>query len=97
MTPQYFPHHINGEINVKAWYKALSKIYHPDVPGGDNEIMQIINNEYNALIHNNYQHPTQKISGKYPFYVGLGNKKFDLSEDDDVIDLIAHVIKQVRK
>jgi len=96
MNLQYFPMHVTGETNVKQWYKVLCKYYHPDVPGGDNEIMQLINQEYKALISNNYQYP-QQLPAKNKFVVGIGNKNFDLNDDDGVIDLIAHVIKQSRK
>ncbi len=39
----------NDESSLKKRYKDLLKIYHPDNPDGDNDMVQEINREYDKL------------------------------------------------
>lgn len=42
---------VKNELELKKRYKDLLKIYHPDNLAGDNEVLQVINKEYELLKH----------------------------------------------
>lgn len=46
---KYFPPSL-GVSEIKALYKTLAKINHPDKPGGDAKRMQEINAEYKTAL-----------------------------------------------
>ncbi|MCR4782633.1 MAG: J domain-containing protein [Lachnospiraceae bacterium] len=48
-TAWFFTGIHNDESSLKKRYKELLKIYHPDNPDGDNDMVQEINREYDKL------------------------------------------------
>lgn len=102
----YFPKHIAGEGPVTDWYKRLAKMYHPDVAGGDSEIMQIIVEQFNAIKKNNWQRlPAESAKQNIPFpetppvkfHVEFDGKKYDLRNEDDLLQGLFDVIKKRMK
>lgn len=47
--PKMFFAGVKSEESLKKRYKDLMKIYHPDNPSGDGDIVLMINKEYNKL------------------------------------------------
>ncbi|MDE5782346.1 MAG: hypothetical protein K2I03_12855 [Lachnospiraceae bacterium] len=47
--PKMFFAGVKSEESLKKRYKELMKIYHPDNPAGDSDIVLMINREYNKM------------------------------------------------
>lgn len=95
MIINYFPTHLHTKDAIDTWYRALALIYHPDKEGGDSEIMQIINEQYEQLKDNGYKHyqnnPIEKTNDS--FVVKLNGNDYNLMNRDDRTDFGLSILK----
>lgn len=62
MKIKFFTMELHDVAELKTAYKDLIKKYHPDVEGGSNEDMKIINAEYEYLFNNVHELQKSKMT-----------------------------------
>ncbi len=92
---QFFPPTLKTEQQIKDYYKILCKFYHPDMPGGDNDIMQMINQEYEQLEKNKFARVQQTRATGLGFGIDYKGEKYAIDNDKQLIDLFANILKSL--